>query len=58
MYDLRRTMYDLGVPALARECGEANAVAELWSSVRTPLESGGGRRGLPMYDVQHARRPR
>ncbi len=44
---VRWTMYDgrctiRGVPALARELGEANTVTELRDNARTWLESGGG----------------
>ena len=56
MYEVRGTMYDLGSSRAERECGEAKAVAELWSDRRTVAPSGayvrctmydGGRQGLP-----------
>ncbi len=54
IYDVRCTIW--GIPALARECGGAGAVAELWSGVRAWLERGGGggawRRLCTIYDVR------
>ena len=52
IYDLRFTMYDLGNSRALRGGGGANAKRNFESRDRGWLERGGGRRGLPMYDVR------
>ena len=50
-------MYDLEVPALARESGEAGAGAEIVKHRPDVIRKRRWRLTPPMYDGQHARRP-
>ena len=55
MYEVRRTMYDLEVPALAREYGEVGAGAEIMKRRSDVVRKGRGRLAAPVYDLRNSR---
>lgn len=55
MYDGRCTMYDLEVPALTREYGEAGAGAEIVRRRSDVVRKGRGRLAAPVCDLGNSR---